>query len=310
MKLTQRRVILVKKESPRGTDAEPTAALNAIECNTAAVMKPSGEEITRDTVRSIWSSRGHVVHGVYNTIDLEVELAGSGEAGLAPAFGPLLECCAMDETIETAISVKYDSATLTPGDQATCTVYWFEDGVVHKMIGCVGTMALSAPSGIGKITFSLQGMYVDPTDMELPTAILPDVTPPVVAGISLTIGSFTPVVTTLSVSLGNTIIKRRDINNDNGIAGFLITGREVTGSVDPEADTLATFNPWASWKAGTTAAISATIGSTAGNICSISLPVCQYRNPSYGDREGIRTYDLPFVARDDDGDPEFVLTFT
>jgi hypothetical protein len=38
--------------------------------------------------------------------------------------------------------------------------------------------------------------------------------------------------------------------------------------------------------------------------------VCQYRTPSYGDREGVRTYDLTFVARDDAGGPEFVLTFT
>jgi hypothetical protein len=310
MKLTQRRVILVKEETERGTDAIPTAATDAVVCNTAAVMKPSGEEIARDTVRPIWSSQGHVVHGVHNTIDIEAELMGSGTAGTAPAFGPLLKCCAMDEVVETDTSVTYASATQTPASQKTCTVYWYEDGALHKMVGCVGTMDMSAPSGIGKITFSLQGAYVAPTDASLPDAVLSSVVPPVVAGINLTIGSFTPVVTALSVSLGNSIAKRQDINDENGIAGFIINGREVTGSVDPEAVTFAEFDPWAGWKAGTTAAISATIGETAGNICAISLPVCQYRTPSYGDREGIRTYDLSFVARDDEGDPEFTLTFT
>jgi hypothetical protein len=310
MKLTQRRVILVKEETTRDTDATPTAATDAIVCNTAAVMKPSGEEIARDTVRPIWSSQGHVVHGVFNTIDIEVELAGSGTPGTAPAFGPLLKCCAMSEDVETDTSVTYASATQTPAAQKTCTVYWYEDGALHKMVGCVGTMNLSAPSGIGKLSFSLQGTYVAPTDTALPDAVLSSVVPPVVAGISLTIGSFTPVITALSVSLGNSIAKRQDINDENGIAGFVINGREVTGSIDPEAATFAEFNPWAAWKAGTTAAISATIGDTPGNTCATSLPVCQYRTPSYGDREGVRTYDLTFVARDDAGGPEFVLTFS
>ena len=85
MRLTQRRTILVKEESVRGTDAIPSPDTDAINCNTAAVMKPTGEEITRDNVRPIWSSQGHVVHGVYNTIDIEVEIAGSGSVGTAPA---------------------------------------------------------------------------------------------------------------------------------------------------------------------------------------------------------------------------------
>jgi hypothetical protein len=312
MRLTQRRVILVKTETERGTDAIPTAATDALVVNTSAVMKPTGEEIARDTVRQIWSSQGHVVHKVHNTIDIEVELMGSGTAGVAPSFGPLLTACAMSEDVTTDTSVAYASATQTPAQQKTCTIYWYEDGAMHKMVGCVATMSLSAPSGIGKISFSVTGEYVPPTDTSLPDPILSDITPPIVAGIGLTIGSYTPVLTALSVDLGNKIAMRNDINDDdaNGIAGFLINGREVTGSLDPEADAFSEFNPWADWKAGTTAAISATIGSTAGNICSISLPNVQYRAPSYSDREGVRTYDLPFVARDDAGDPEFTLTFT
>ena len=311
MRLTQRRVILVKKETTYKTDPTPTAAANAIWCNTSAVMSPQGEEVSRDVVRSIWSSQGHIVTGVHNTITVEAELKGSGTAGVAPEFGPLLEACAMPETVVEDTSVAYKSTTVQPDSQESVTIYWYEDGALHKMIGCRGTVSMSASNNaLGKLTFTLSGLYVAPEDASIVTPTLSSVIPPVCNDMSMTIGSYTPVVTSLAWDLGNTVAKRPDINADEGIAGFIITDREVTGSVDPEADAFSSFNPWADWKAGTTAALSATIGSTAGNICAVSCPVIQYKAPSYGDREGIRTYDLPFVARDNAGAEELVLTFT
>lgn len=311
MRLTQRRAILVKKETVYSTDPTPTALANALWVNSAAVMSPQGEEIERDVVRSIWSNQGHVVTGVFNTITIEAELKGAGTAGVAPEFGPLLEACAMPETIVEDTSVTYKSSTVQPDSQGSVTIYWYEDGALHKMTGCRGTVSMAASNNaIGKLTFTMSGLYVAPGDVSLITPTLSAVVPPICTELGITIGAYTPVATSLSLDLGNTVTKRPDINAAEGIAGFIITDRTVSGSVDPEADTFANFNPWLAWKSGTTAALSATIGATAGNICSVSCPVIQYKAPSYGDREGIRTYDLPFVARDNSGEEELTLAFT
>ena len=40
-------------------------------------------------------------------VTFEVEMAGSGTAGTAPAFGPLLKACGNSETIVTDTSVTY-----------------------------------------------------------------------------------------------------------------------------------------------------------------------------------------------------------
>jgi hypothetical protein len=126
--------------------------------------------------------------------------------------------------------------------------------------------------------------------------------------LGLTVGGYAPSVNSLSFDVGNTVSQRKDVNAEGGIAGFFISGRTTSGSIDPEAVALGTFNPWSLWKNGTKAALAATVGSVAGNICALAAPAIQYKAPSYSEREGLRTYDLPFSCTGDDD--ELTLTFS
>ena len=53
--------------------------------------------------------------------------------------------------------------------------------------------------------------------------------------------------------------------------------------------------PWLDYaKAGTTARLRVPLGSTDGNHFTFFMPGVQMDSPSYGDRDGIATHDIPF----------------
>lgn len=312
-KLTRRRVVLAKIETEYGTDAEPLPASNALICNTSSSISISGDEVERDYVRDVLSPIGSVVTTKTVSFTLQTELKGGGTEAtdiLPPEYEPLLLSCGMQKTGDASTGWIYQPVS-DPADHDSCTIYYYEDGLLHKAVGCRGTFSLNAAvSALGTIEFSMTGLWVNPVDQALPAPTIADIVPPVVASMGLTVGGYTPVCTALSIDLGVSTSQRKDVNADAGITGIEIQSRRPTGSLDPETPALSEFNPWAAWAGATKAAISATIGSDSGNQIEISIPKAQYGAPSYGDRDGILTYSLPFTATiDSAGDDEIVLTY-
>jgi hypothetical protein len=307
--LHRRRVVLAKVETTYNSDASPLATTNAILCQSGSSISVNAEEVERDTIRATMTPLGHVVTGKSVSLSLSVEVRGSGTAGSAPEIDPLLRACGLDPATTADTSVIY-SPLSDAASHESATIYWYEDGLLHKATGCRGTMSLSmSVNGIATMSFDMSGVYVDPDDVALPTPTLSDVVPAVCRSAGITIGSYTPVATSVELSLGNDVQQRQDINADDGIAGYMITDRKPTGSIDPEAALLAEFDPWSAWKNGATAAITAAAGTVAGNTTTLSVPAAMYQTPSYSDRNGITTYSLPFVCTGTDDD-ELSLSFT
>jgi hypothetical protein len=307
--LKRRRVVLAKVETTYGADASPLATADAILCQSGSSISVGAEEVERDMIRATMTPLGHVVTGKTVSLSLSCELRGSGTAGSAPEIDPLLRACGLDPATVADASVIYSPLSDSDAHESV-TLYWYEDGLLHKAVGCRGTMSLSlSVNGIPTISFDLSGIYADPSDAALPSPTLSDVVPPVCRSAGVAIGSYTPVATSVDLSLGNDVQQRQDINATDGIAGYMITGRKPTGSIDPEAALLADFDPWTAWKNGTTAAIEAAAGTVAGNIMTMSVPAAMYQTPSYSDRNGITTYSLPFVCTGTDDD-ELSLAFT
>jgi hypothetical protein len=256
---------------------------------------------------------GSVVTTKIVSFTLQTELKGGGLSDtdiLPPEYEPLLLACGMKKTGDALTGWVYQPVS-DPAEHDSCTIYYYQDGLLHKAVGCRGSVKLNASVGaLGTLEFSMTGLWVDPTDETMPSPVLRDIVPPVVASLGLTVGGFTPVATAFEVDLGVSTSQRKDINADAGITGIEIQSRTPVGSLDPETAALSEFDPWSAWAGATKAAISATVGSESGNKISISIPKAQYGAPSYGDRDGILTYSLPFTATiDSTGDDEIVLTY-
>lgn len=307
--LTRKALILAKIETTYGTDPTPAPATDAVLVYDLS-LRPDPSILSRQTLDSSLSRRPHVVGRKLFNIEFKVELKGSGVVDTPPDWGPLLRACGMAQAITASTRVRY-----TPVSSAfeSVTIYAYWDGLLTKLTGCFGDVELVTPAGqFGYFLFRMRGIYNAPTDAAIPGGAVFDTTkPPMIQSAALTLGAYsTGVIESLQLRWGAQISERPDMNSAEGFKGLEFTGREITGSINPEAVTEATHAFWANFAAGTEVALSATFGSVAGNRIKINTaPKVQYGAPTFGDRNSIRIYDLPiFVNRNADaGNDEIVI---
>jgi len=305
--LTKNTVILAKIEGTYGVDPVPTSPDNAILVSSPD-LKVDGEILTRDYVRQNMSPIGHVIGKKKVTCSFTCELKGSGTAGTAPQVGVLLRACGLEETVAAS------SVTYTPRSTGfeSVTLYVYFDGLLHKVPGVVGSVSLNLEAGkYGELSFDFEGKYTKPIDAALPASgpvITP--TPEIVKSANFSVGGYAATINGLQFGLNNTITAPGNVNSADGYGDLRITGRDPSGSFDPEAVLLATHDFWAAWEAATPQALTVTIGATAGNIVDVDVDFAVSREIGYGDREGIRTYEIPYTAQGSAGDDEVEIIFT
>ncbi|MBK6920620.1 MAG: hypothetical protein IPH07_24680 [Deltaproteobacteria bacterium] len=303
------KLILVKIESTEGTDPTPTVGSNAISVRRADVTPVRATNRSRDKIRNFFGNSPQMPADVYSEIEIEVELSGSGAAGTAPAWAPLLQACGFSETVNAGTSVVY--APETPGVK-TVTIYPYVDAVRHKMTGCRGTVRLSATrEDIPVLTFTLWGVYNAAADSTPGTATFANQATPVLFNRTETTVDLlgeTPCLESFALDLANRLSHRNLINCEDRIA---ITGRSPQGSAQFEAPTVATYDWFAAAKVATTDAVELVHGTTAGNIVTLEAPAVQVINPRYANAPD----DVVMIATDllflpSTGNDEITLTLT
>lgn len=333
MSLKRQRVILVKAETTYGEDANPAPAANAMLVQLSSSISVEGSDNSREHIRPTWSPEATYRTGKLVNLQIVCEVAGGGMDGddvVVPVVDPLLLACGMCRNGdiacgsvpagETYCGAEIAALTNTfvymprtlPVEHGSCTIYWYQNNMIHKAVGCRGTWSLSMPSGKkGVWTFNMKGRYVAPVAATFPDATLTDPLPPTVQAMGLTYGGQAATAPDVSVELGWTVGAKESVNGADGIAEIRLTDRTPKGSFSPEMWEADDFNPWTAWADGTTQAMTCTLGSAQGNMMRVDVPKAQPDPPSYGERDGLTTYDLSFkCTRDDAGDDEITLTFS
>lgn len=305
---TKKTVVLAKIETVSGTDSVPTAADNAIMAFDASI-----------TVKADMKERGpgNADRSLYPEIraktvvelKFSVELKGSGTAGTAPRFGALLRACDRAQTIVSSTSVTYAPATTSE----TVSIYVNIDGIYHKVLGCAGDVEIDLTAAEkGMINFTFTGVYQLPTDVTCPTPTFDSTNPLMVKGITYTFGSYAAIIEKLMLKFGNKVVERTDFNQAEAVLAFMVTDRKPEGTMTLEAVLRATSNAdfWDYFHSRTAKALSFVQGATAGNIVTITAPVCYLRAPEYGDRDGLRVFDVAFQMARSSGNDEMSIAFT
>jgi hypothetical protein len=78
------------------------------------------------------------------------------------------------------------------------------------------------------------------------------------------------------------------VNDARGILSFAITGREITGSFNPEMVSCAAHDFHSKWFSGAEMVVDFTIGSAAGNKFRFYIPKAQYTKVEDEDRDGLQ----------------------
>ena len=307
-KLTKKYALWAKVETTYGVDASPTGA-NAVLVDSLEIS-PQVELIDRDNIALPDLSKcPHLIGKISVNISFNVDLRGSGTPGAAPDFGPLLRACSMLETVVVGTSVAY---TPTSSDQESVTIYCNKDGVLHKIVGCVGTWSMASSVGKpGKLSFRMQGkLLANPTDSALSLGSACTLPPPLLLGATFTYGSWSPVIANFGLDIANAITERQDITEDSGIQGFFVSDRKPVISFDPEMVSVSVRDIWANFRTGNEAALNLSFGTEDGNTIAITAPKCVKREIPYGDRDGICIYQMQAGLYRVNGDDEFAITIT
>ncbi len=304
-KQVKRELVLIKIESVQGTDSVPVAATDAVLVEDIGWSYAGARMVERNPVKGTLGKFQSVYAGTLMEISFKAEIKGSGALGAAPEIGPALRACALGETIVASTSVSY--SPVSTGHESV-TIYFYEDGSLYKILGCMGNVNVNLPVGeIGMAEFTFTGHVVGPTDIALPTGTFDAVIPAaVIAGAFSAIG-FAAVINALNMDLGNEVATPADFNASDGYSNVFIADNDPAGSFDPEATTIATKDFHGEWRAGTKGSIvTGTIG-PATERYALTLPTSYYREIGPGDRDGLRSYEIGYAADGDDS--AFTLFF-
>jgi hypothetical protein len=305
-----RKVLLCKTETTYGMDAAPTGALNAIQALNVSLMPMEGEDVARGLERATLGADATIPAGLHAKMSFEVELAPSGTAGTAPAWGAILRACAVAQVITASVSVAYNPIS---SNHESVTLHFFVDGTRYALVGARGTAKMTfAANAVPKIMFEITGLFTQPSAGANPSPTLTAwAAPQIVSDANTPTATFNGVdlvLRSLEFDLGNQIAARFLVNSES----ILIPQRSERIAAVVQAVPLATLNPYTLAASQTNAALSLVHGVGAGRIATLSVPRAQIQRPQgLSNQDGIVEWPLSFVPLPGTaGNDQWTLTLT
>ncbi len=307
--LLRKRQLLAKIEAVEGTTETLTLTEGGVLIYNPKIAFEM-KTFERNPARSSLSALKPIPGQTKCTFTFQTELKGSGTAGTAPKYGPLLKSCGMAEAIVAATSVTYTPASASV---PSLTMAIVSDGLKTTISGARGTV-----KGIGKIgepymlEFSFQGVFQGTVDQTSIAGITYDTPDPIsfMGANILTLGAINPTFNSFNFDIGNTIAMRDNANSAKGYLSALITGRKGTFHIDPEAVAIATYDYFGNATAGTSQQISFALTGTAGNIATVTIPKAYITAISDDDRNGLYCVGVDGVMAQNSGDDEISIALT
>lgn len=264
-----------------------------------------GETITGETS----GATGRVVIKTANgtTTFYFVALSGTFETGEVITGGTSgATATASADPVSAGFEIKPIS-----GSVVSLTMGLFEDGIRKVLKGCRGTVKFNFKIGEpATLDFSFKGVEAGVTDVPMFTGVSFDNTvPPVLLnavmacdGVSLNIGE-------MEINVSNTLASKDKIDDAKGILSFMITGRDMQGSFNPEMVPVATHDFFSKWFSNTPMVIDLAYGETEGNKFRFYAPGIIYNKIDDGDRDGLQLAQTSFdlTGSMEPGDDELAI---
>jgi hypothetical protein len=290
---TRNTAVLLRSETTPGVDSVPTGAANAMLVSDVSI-EPNIETIDRALIRPFLGGSEQLSGNTSIQVRMTVELAGSGTAGTAPAWGPALRACGYAEVVTAGQRVEYTPVSL---NHESCTIYAYIGGTLHIVLGARGTAVFQM--GIGErptIQFTFTGFDGGMTAAALPSTTLTAFRTPV-AITDPNAGDINLGCTYAAGALsGGTVYKSRglslDLGNDVQYIPTLggdsvdIVARAVTGEFSLDlsaANRVALYNQV---RANTLSSLGFSFGTTAGHRLLLHSPSAQLTTPRNDDVNG------------------------
>jgi len=296
-------------ETTYGT-APTLAATDAVMVRVRPDFQPMvADAIEREQLRPFFGGFTQELVNKYVAITFQVELAGSGTAGTAPRYAPLLLACGHSATTN-ASTITYAPATT---NLSSCTIDFNVDGNAHRMTGCRGSLNIVGEvRRFPYIEFTIWGLYNAPTATALPAATYSNqaaARPFADTFTTFSVASHTNCLASFNLQQGNEMNYDELISCTNSIN---IIDRRASGNFTIEAPSISTkdFFAAALATATTTGQLVQNVGAT-GNIVTINIPQLDLGAPAYAERNGKEMLSLPFTAPPSSaGNDDYSIVYT
>jgi hypothetical protein len=321
-RLIRNTAILLKQEVTYGVDPVPTGAANALLVSNLSITPFNANNVDRDVIRPYLGGSEQLVGSRYCQMGFDLELTGAGTVAVAPAWGTALMACGFAETVTATFRVDY-----TPISTAftSVTIYWHDDGLLHKATGCRGNVVFKL--GVGNkpvMSFSFTGLYSTPTVVANPTAVLtawktPQVivdanTGDLIFGGTHATGVAPAIVAgTLQASQGIEIDMGNKVDFNALLGGETVdlTNRGATGKVTLDLTATDEAAYYAAVEATTMTTLGIQHGTVANQKMLVWMPNVQRINPTKADANGKRlvAFDLRLVPSSGNDEIRVVTSF-
>ena len=266
-------VVLAKKEVTYGVDSVPTAAVNGILTRNYSGKPVDMDRIQRNLDQRVFGALASVPSNERRSVSYEVEIAGSGDAGTAPAWMELLEACGMAAPTLTADTDAVQVFAAPGVNASSISQYDFMSDQRRKAVGMVGNFTMDFTAGAYPFFgFNWMGLIpaTSPFDKTAPGAV--DVTrfiQPVEVNTDNTemlLDGFAAIVRSWRADAGVTTAMRNLVGKRYVRRG----NHSFTSTAVIEAPDIAAKNFIQSLRTGSLLEWSLTHGVTAGNIIELA----------------------------------------
>lgn len=312
------KIILAKIEPPAsyGVDAAPTGAANAMLLTDVQLQPMEGQDVSRNVETPKLGAQEEIPVGIHVVLTGSFELVGSGETGVAPAWGPLIRMCGVAEVLTPDAVPDDNSGTVeylpVTDDHEHGSIHFHIGPSRHVITGARGNVELTLNAQgipVGRVTIT--GLFTRPADAARPTVDLtkfqrPDVvthanTP------EFTIGGQPFVMRDFGMNLGNDVQARMLVGSES----VIIVDRTEAISTTVEAVPLATYNPFNKSLDGDRVEITLKHGKVVGRKFEFSAPSCaQKRLTGYQENQKILEWPLQFTPMPVAGDDQWKITLS
>jgi len=299
--LTRRNIIKLKAETTKGTAIETDTYVLGFD----AQMRPAGDFVQRQPGAKYLGNVAGMPGNLGATLRFRAEMRGNGaSADFDAGLGACLTGCGF-KLVGAVYSPSSDISV-----QKTLTMELYQDGLMKKMIGAMGTVRMAGEFGKQVFAeFDFTGVWQPQGDVAVPTASYASTIPPTLKGTTFTCpAGETPFVANVGFDMQNTVVAVEDISKAGGISHYVITERDPIVTLDEQAELVATNDVYGAWLAGTEVALSLLVGGTANNKFTFAVPKLQYREIVPGDREGKLVHDITGQCNISSGDDELTIT--
>jgi len=310
---TRKKTILAAIEATYGVDAVPTGALNAIQTSQFSMQPLQGDALKPNLDKATFGADLSDLVGKNVVLTFNVPLAGSGVAGTAPAWGPLLKACGHSETLQAADPGNNveAAAIYTPIDENvdSATFYFRQDRTLHKVTGVRGAVQLQTQKrDYAWLQFTFTGLFNPPVDSAADLgAVYTAWKKPVpfrAATVDCTLFGQLVGLHTLKLNFGQQVQFYEHSEEES----VQITDRQADFDATFEETDLATHDYFADINNGTSGELVYTHGITAGNIVEIKGTNSQGLTVARSDQNGVSALQVTGPLAAVAPDPDYTIT--